>query len=769
MTRSDRAAVSIWLATLLAGAAWLAMHLVVTTDLSAFLPMAATRSQALLAQQLREGASSRLVLIGVDGADAATLARISGDLARKLRADDAFAIVANGDPALMSADRARVETWRYAMSPGVTADRFTAAGLRDALTLDLELLASPLGAAIKGTLAADPTGELRRLALTFLGQGAPPTTNGVWFAPDGTRALLVAQTKAPGFDAEAQARAVSAVRAAFAAVAPADARLRISGPGSFAAEARHVIAGDARRASIVTSIAVLALLFSAYRSAWPTALSALPALTGMVIGVVAVAALLGPVHAITLAFGAMLIGEAVDYPTYLFANAAPGEPLRETMARIAPTFRLAVLTTAMGALAMLLSSFRGLAQLGVFTMAGVVTAGLVTRFVLPALTPARALERKAARLPFDAIRLVGTARRYKWTLAILLVAACAVIAAHREAPWDDDLANLNPATEAAKALDRELRAQLQAPDVRYALVIRDADRETVLRSSERVDAMLQDAVSRAWLTGFDLPSRYLPSRDVQAARRAALPPPDALAARLATATEGLPFRDGLFAPFLADVERARHAPALDREAFRGTALGLKLDALLFESDGEWIAVAPLVGVRAPADIAQQMRAAGAGVHWLDLKDETGALVAGYREQSLRSIAIGAAAIAVLLGVGLRSVALAARALAPVAIAVVMTVATLLAFGERLTIFHLVAMLLVVGVGLNYALFFNRPRRDDDEGRLTLLAVFLAFAAALIAAMTLAVSVTPVLRAIGLTTALGTVFAFAASAMLSRDR
>ena len=108
-------------------------------------------------------------------------------------------------------------------------------------------------------------------------------------------------------------------------------------------------------------------------------------------------------------------------------------------------------------------------------------------------------------------------------------------------------------------------------------------------------------------------------------------------------------------------------------------------------------------------------------------------------------------------------------MAPVAIAVILTVATLLAIGERLTIFHLVAMLLVVGVGLNYALFFNRPRRDDDEGRLTLLAVCLAFAAALIAAATLAVSVTPVLRAIGLTTALGTAFAFGASAMLSRPR
>ena len=492
-------------------------------------------------------------------------------------------------------------------------------------------------------------------------------------------------------------------------------------------------------------------------------------MTGLVVGIAAVAWWFGPVHAITLGFGAMLIGEAVDYPTYLFANAAPGEPLAATMTRIAPTFRLAVLTTAFGSLAMLLSSFRGLAQLGLFTMAGVVAAGLVTQYVLPALMPAQVFERKKTRLPFDANPGLAFVRRYAWFLALVLAAAIAVIVTHRNALWDDDLGNLNPVPESTKALDRELRAQLGAPDVRYAILVQDANREALLRKSERLDDDLQAAVERKWLAGFDIASRYVPSQQVQTARRAALPPPAELAANLAAATVGLPFRDDLFAPFLAAVERARTAPPLERETFRDTAIGLKLDSLLFESDGEWIAVVPLVGVRDPAALEKLVQAGGVPAHWLDLKDEAGALVAGYREQSLRSIAVGVVCIAVLLYAGLRSVAMVLRAAAPVAAAVIMTTATLLAFGERLTIFHLVAMLLVVGVGLNYALFFNRERRDESERQLTLLAVFLAYAATLLAACALAFSVTPVLRAIGITMALGATFAFLASAALSRSR
>ncbi len=769
MTRRDRAAIALWVAVVALCAFWLQRSLTVTADLSAFLPAAATRSQALLVKQLREGVASRLMLIGIEGSDAASLAKCSGDLAQRLRTDGLFATVGNGDPALFAAERARVDELRYAMSPGVTAERFTASGLREALDADLELLASPLGAAVKATLPSDPTGELRRLVVVLLGQGGPASNFGVWFSADGKRALLIAQTKAPGFDTDAQQQAVDAVRAAFSQVAPADARLLVTGPGLFAAEARHVIASDARHAALFTSVAVLALLFANYRSLWPTTLSALPAMSGLLVGIAAVAAWFGPVHAITLGFGAMLIGEAVDYPTYLFANAAPSEPIAWTMARIAPTFRLAVLTTAFGALAMLLSSFRGLAQLGLFTMAGVLTAGLVTQYVLPALVPARVFLHKVTRLPFDANRGLALARRGTWALALLLVAAVVAIVAHRDALWDDDLGNLNPVPATSKALDRELRAELGAPDVRYAILIEDPDRQAALRKSEAIDRALQTAVERNWLTGFDVATRYIPSDETQAARRAALPPPPVLAANLAAASADLPFRDGLFAPFQAAVERARAAPPLDRAAFRDTAIGLKIDSLLFEGDGEWVSVVPLQGVRDSEALAQFVNAAGVAVHWLDLKTEAGDLVAGYREQSLRSIAVGVACIALLLYAGLRSVVLVARAAVPVAAAVVMTTGTLLVAGQRLTIFHLVAMLLVVGVGLNYALFFNRERRDEKERELTLLAVFLAFAATLLAAGALAWSITPVLRAIGVTTAIGATFAFVASAALSRSR
>jgi len=479
----------------------------------------------------------------------------------------------------------------------------------------------------------------------------------------------------------------------FAEIAPPGAVLRLAGPGLAGASARKAIEQDAQRATLAALLGVLLLLGAAYRSALPVLLSALPALTGMAIGVTAVGLWFGPVHGITLGFAAILIGEAVDYPTYLYAHAARGEQLAQTARRIGPTLRLAVLTTACGAIAMLLSSFRGLAQLGMLTMVGVAVAGLVTWLVLPPLTPARALENKLMQLPFEATAFAPG--RLRWLGALLVATALAVIALHAGRLWDDDLANLSPLPEPVKALDAELRAQLGAPDLRHLLAISAPEREAALQKSEALQPLLERAVVANWIGGYELAARYLPSRRTQQARRAALPEGPTLAAHLAQAQRGLPFRDGAFAPFLADVERARRAPPVDAEAWRGTAIASRLEALLSRGPRGWVAYVPLSAVRDANALRDALREHGdASVMQVDLKREADALVAGYRAESLRLVFLGLLCIAALVYAGLRDAGLTLRVLAPALGAALACVATLLAAGVRLSVVHLVALLLV---------------------------------------------------------------------------
>ena len=768
MSRGARAAVVIWLIAMIAGGAWLARHLVITTDLSAFLPPAATPAQEVLVGQLRSGLASRLLLIGIEGGDERALARTSGQLAERLAASGLFETVANGDPARATREREALFAMRYALSPGVTAQRFSAEGLRAALQEEMELLASPLGMAFRNTLAADPTGELRRLASPLIGSGGPATRHGAWISADGKRALLVAETSAPAFDIDAQTRAAASVRNAFATITSAGMKLQLAGPGLAAVAARAAIERDAQQATLFSMIGVLLILFAAYRSPLPVVLSALPAISGLLIGVSAVSLWFGPVHGITLAFGAILVGEAVDYPTYLYAHAARGEPLESTLARIGPTLRLAVLTTACGAIAMLLSSFRGLAQLGLLTLVGVGTSGLVTRFVLPALTPARTLQKKLVRVPLEAVVPVRSAGANLWLVLLPVLASAAVLIAKADHVWDDDLANLSPLPAEVKAFDAELRKQLGAPDVRHLLVVFGADREQVLQKSERMIGLLDRAVADGWIERYDIAARYLPSERTQALRKAALPDAKALAVSLEQGMQGLPFRPDLFAPFLADVQRARDAPPVDAAAWRGTAFAPRLERLLAPGAKGWTAFAPLSGVRDGPALDRAIRANGdPDVLLLDLKREADGLVAGYRLESLRLFALGVLCIALVVYAGLRSIVLSLRVLVPVLAAAMLDVATLVASGTGLTVVHLVALLMVVGVGLNYGLFFNRRQGDPGEESLTRLSLVVASLATLCGSIALMTCSTPVLRAIGVTIAIGTVYAFALAAVFAR--
>lgn len=760
-----RIALAVWLLLLAVSSGWLWVHLRIGADMTVFLPPSTNPSQRLLVDQLREGAATRLTLIALEGEDPDALAQASRELARRLRASRAFGVVGNGDLTAAEKERELLVTHRYLLSPAVGPERFTLQGLAAALAESLALLASPAAPFVRKSLPSDPTGESRQVIELLLSEAGPPLRGGVWFSRDRTRALLVAQTLAPGFDIDAQARAIAVIREAFSAVAPPGARLLMSGTGVFGTKIRATIQAEARWLSAVAATLVVLVLLAVYRALGPVTLSVLPVATGLLVGIAAVSWVFGSVHGITLGFGATLIGEAVDYPSYAFIQAARGERLDATLARIGPTLRLAVLTTVFGASAMALSSFQGLAQLGLLTIAGVGAAGLVTRWVLPALTPSGWTARKAYALPFDAQRAVAAMRRSRWAVATLLAAALAVVAWGHDRLWDDDLANLTPLSPAAKRLDETLRADLGAPDVRYLVVARGKDRESALEAAEGAETTLRRGVERGWIAGYDVPSRYLPSRRTQELRRAALPETETLRRNLDIALRDSPFREDLFAPFLAAVARARSGPLLTAEDLRGSALALKVDSLLVPGGEGWAALAPLRGVTQPEELAAAVRAGG--YELLDLKHESNELVNGYRAESLRLIALGLLCIAALLAWGLRSFAGAARVLAPVLAAVVLDVAILVLTGKRLSLFNLVALLLVVGIGLNYALFFNRAAHAPEERDRALLSLAVCCAATLCAFGCLAFSQTPVLRAIGVTVFLGTLLSFVLSAVLSK--
>jgi predicted exporter len=790
MKRHGQYAIALWLVFILVCGIIISRSQF-TTDLSAFLPRSPTPEQQLLLAQIRDGLASRLILVGIEGADAPTRARLSRQIAQRLRADPDFVSVNNGEPVNAEADRNFLFSHRYLLSPAVTAEHFSVDGLHTALRDSIDLLASPAGLLVKALLPRDPTGEMARLIGQLSGDSRPRMVDGAWASPDGARALLLMQTRASGSDTDAQQRAMAAIRTAFdgASTASAGATLLMTGPGVFSVTSRDTIKQQVTRLSFISIALIATLLLLVYRSFTALALGFLPVVSGILAGITAVSLGFGAVHGITLGFGTALIGEAVDYSIYLLVQSERGGSSQQAWSkRLWPTIRLGVLTSIFGFASLLLSGFPGLAQLGLYAISGLVTAAIVTRFVLPHLLPTGFRIHDLSAIGLILSRLVRRAAALRGAAAFVLLLACAILVEHRANIWDDKIASLSPVSQADVKLDTALRADMGAPDVRYLVVVSGVDRESVLHAAEQVSTVLQTQVQQGELAGFESPSQYLPSLATQRARQASLPANAQLEASLAQAVAGLPVRAQLFAPFLADVEAARGQPLLQAADLERTSMAMAVDALLIQQGTHWNVLLPLTAPAGGSINADRLRAALAATHlpnvlFVDMKVESDHLYSGYLHEAIQLSLGGLVAIIGLLLLVFRSPMRVLRIIAPLAAAVITVTAGLALFGQQLIILHLIGLLLVVAVGSNYALFFDRadhaqPSAEEGMNKAkpinhclsprTLASMVFAGLTTVAGFGLLSFADVSILQAMGVTVAPGVILALLYSAIFSRQ-
>jgi len=740
-----------------------------TADLSAFLPSAPTEEQALLVDLLRDGVASRMLLVGIEGGDAQARARGSRELAAALDASPLFVAASNGESIGTDADQNWLFDHRYLLSPAVTPERFSRDGLHAAMSESIDMLASSAGLMIKSILTRDPTAETLQVIEQLSRYQSART--GLWISSDGSRALLLVTTRASGADTDAQAEAIDTLKAQFETLRRtdglADLRLLVSGPGVFAVNARATIKDEVARLSLTGAALIIGLLLLIYRSPTALLLGLAPVLTGALAGVTIVSAVFGHVHGITLGFGIPLIGEAVDYAIYYFIQRNGGD-----IHRFWRTIRLGVLTSVFGFAALLLSGFPGLAQVGLFSMTGLIAAVLTTRFVVPVLTPARFAIREVNGFGRLLTALMAHGRLLRWIPLLASLVAGSVLWLHRDRLWHHELGALSPVPVADQVLDETLRRDLPAPDVRFLVVTSGDSAGAVLAQAEVAGQVLDRLAAQGRIGGFDSPARFLPSPATQQARLDSLPDAATLTQRLREATADLPLSADKLAPFEAAVAAARQMPLLTREDLDGTSLALAVDAMLIHHADQWRAILP---VRAPADgagidpdaVREALYATGAEkTVFVDIKHESERLYASYLQEARTAAIGGVLAIVLLFAIALRSFARLWRLVLPLLATVLVVIGALSALGEQLTLLHLVGMLLVVAVGSNYALFFDAgEQRLDGQDLRTLASLVVANLTTLAGFGILAFSTVPVLHAIGVVVGPGALLALMFAAVM----
>lgn len=763
----NRIIILLWVALSVA-AMWIVLFQTkYVTDMTRLMPDAVNPVDRLVLKQLRKGVSSRVILIALRGASSTSLAQTSENLADRLRKSGLFVVVNNGDFESFAHDRELIQKNRYLLSNRVMRNRFTGKSLRKSLQSQLQMFLSPTGSILKTLLPRDPTGETIHLLREWSSFGKEPMhKHGYWFSADGRRALMMVETKAPAFALAEQSRIQIRIREEFTAASSGETiELVMTGPAVFAVESRSSIRKEVFWFSVISGVLVLSFLLIVYRSPWFLLFSAIPLLTGILAGAAIASMVFDHLHAITFAFGITIIGVAIDYPIHFITHRLPKEHAETTIKRIWPTLSLSVITTALGFTAMAFSGFTGLAQLGMFTIVGLLSAALVTRYILPILTRETNIQVRPSKFIITSMTLI---QRMKWLPLAVAGVSIIYIGMAKHEFWSNDIVDLSPVSEQKKMLDRSLRQDLGAADVSKLVVILDNSQESVLRKSEKLAYRLNSLVKRKIISGYDTPSRYLPSQYTQNRRQLALPTPSDLRRSLRGAMKTLPFREGIFDPFIKDIASARSSSLLTLSGFGGTALGTKLHSMLFQHGQQWVALVLFQGVKDEASLIASVRDMKLqGVSYLDLKSASSRMINHYRDEVLILISWGTGIIFLVLVLRLRSVIATVRILLPILAAESALFALFLMTDQKLTIFHLIGMLVVLGVGLDYSLFFNRHYQNQLELQRTHQALVVCSFTTIMVFGVLGFSHAPVLNTIGVTVAVGSFLCLLLAASSSR--
>ncbi|GAB4210425.1 MAG: membrane protein [Sandaracinaceae bacterium] len=788
MTDRTRARIASAMAILVVAAAgaWAFDGLRLRTDVDDFVPQSEDAQLAEIAREVTDSELSRTTMLTVGPyADAGRAVEAARTLGASLASSPHVAWVRTGPPA-------DVETTFYELyfprrlafaAPNVEEARALGSdeGLRARITALRAELTGPTAMLVRRIAPEDPILAFPTLLRAFQGgevSAERPTgprlevVDGAFVAREGEAhfGVVLLASRGSTFRAEDQEPVLRAIDDAFArldsALRGGDVRLEQAGVARFAVRTEQALRGDTTRISAISTVAIVVLFVALYRGPRYLALGALPLGVGTVASVVACRIAFGSVHAITLAFGSSLLGVGIDFISH-YVNQHVLEPRSSpeaTMAQLRPGMVLGALTTIAGLAGLGLTTFPGMRELAVFAAVGVLGSLVATLWLVPPWMPERAaptaLHLAVARSQAWLFERVRTRVGLASLLPLAAVAICAV--GLPRLAFVDDLRRMNEIDPALAAEDRAVRTRVaQGEAGRFVMAI-GADDEEALAAAERAEAALAEAVRADELRSFRSIVPFLRSAASQRAVDATLRGDPTLAPRLRAVLASEGFVPELFAPF----EAALAAPAPDPLTFAELArspIAPLVEPFRVEVTGAHgeRRVAYLAFVDGVADAAalDARLAPLDGIRYFDQARYLEDAYRSFRERSFVLVVGGLVMVFALCLARYRGLVLALAAVLPALLASLTSLALVALSGVEANLMHLVACLLVLSMGEDYAVFLLEERDAPTGPSTTMTGILVACVTTVLSFGLLAVSGHPALRALGVVTSLGVALAF----------
>jgi predicted exporter len=771
----DRAIRWLYLATLAALAAWAVTHVELSTDISRFMPTESSVELASLASRLSDSELTRTMILTIGGDDVRAAVAAAHALAERLSGAPEIESVRSGvDPAQLEETYRLYFPRRHAFLSEDPEREIPALAEPDALRARAravrDSLALPTAALTKNLATTDPLGAFERLIARLRSQRPPlDMVDGGFVTPDHGHAVLFLTTKHSAFDSEPQAHLLAQIDTTFAEIAAASAvplALEKSGANRFAVAAEAGIRRDVHWIVAVSSLGVAVVFLAFLRSLRFFLLTVLPAVSGIVFGTVVTRLVFGRIDGVTMAFGASLIGVAIDYSIHVLDHHTldPGTDIRTLVRRLRASIAVGGLTTMASFVGLALTSFPGFREIGFFSTVGIGASLFVTLFILPAFLSGAPADRRAPPLAAHLAGRLGDgvrwlARSPRVLAGAGLVCLAVTLALLPRVRFDDDLTHLMSLDPALRAEEERVRARVAREDAGRVIFALGADVDEAVARNDAVAERLAAAHAAGEIGEFRSLHALLWSRDLQQRNLDAIAAILDLADRVETAFAAEGFRREALAPFRAAL--AEPVAPLDAAALRASPLRDLITPLLLDLGDRAAAVTYLRGESEPARL-EALLAGLDHVHVFDQKTFVNAIYREFRITTIRQLGVGSGLVVLVLALYYRRLRPALAAFLPSLLVGGVTAALFAIVDAPMNLLHVTSLVMVMGMGVDYGVFIVDSARDRAELDGTLFSLFLSCLTTVFVFGTLAISQHTALRAMGATTGLGISIAFVLS-------
>ena len=638
----------------------------------------------------------------------------------------------------------------------------------DAAT-DAELVAqaqrqlySVAGSARLLPLTMDPLGLVSDYALQML-ENLPGTSESqiissvedsgeLYYLPFTFSVLMDAQD----FNQQANIAAeISRIEQTITAIAP-EVSLLHSGVFFFSVNAASSAKADITLISTGSTLGIIVLLLVFFRSLRTLVLPLVSIGIGVGFAFVSCQLIFGSIHIFTVVFGASLIGVVIDYALH-YAYHFNQQNDNQLTLNLYRALLLSLVTSAIGYGALMFSGLAVLQQVAVFSVLGLASAWLAVLALGPLLlSPTQVLHDSSLR------RLLATVLRYlqkvsakQFALIYTVVIVAAIIVVATMTTVSDSPRQFFEPDPQLLAQEEELGTVLSQFEPATYLVFRGATEEDTYQA---IHALFEQMPTLAAET-------FGPSQLLAA---------PAQRQQVYQANARLYAAGGVATQFLTSVAMAPEKIIALQQQYQAAAEHPPRAANLF--DGSQLPVPPLWQVvnrqhfafylltrSAPMASLQSYAAEHDNVFVIDSIGLSTSAIQSLRESANRLLILAVVLVGLVMVLRYRKLGSLSMIAVPLA-AITLTLAIFAVSGVAVSLFHIMALFLVVGLGMDYVIFIADLRAQSQP---TLCAVVLSAFTSLLAFGLLSASQIPIVQAFGLTVLIGNSINFLGSLLLAR--